>query len=77
MQLQPQVPGKVPEGTEGPGADTEARFRVLVQSLGEVPKGSSAEPRWGSGRFRRRYWGQVPEGYGAEGFGAEGSGANT
>ena len=46
MQLQHQVPGKVPEGTEGSGADTEAGFwKVLVQSLGEVLEGSSAEPR--------------------------------
>ena len=44
MQLQHQVPGKVLEGTEGSGADTEARFRkVLVQSLGEVPEGSGAD----------------------------------
>ena len=50
MQLQHQVPGKVPEGAEGSGADTEARFRkVLVQSLGEVPEGSGAEVREVSG----------------------------
>ena len=45
MQLQHQVPGKVPEGTEGSGADTEVRFwKVLAQSLGEVPEDSGAEP---------------------------------
>ena len=46
MQLQQQVLGKVPEGTKGCGAAAEVRFRkILVQSLGEVPEGSGAEPR--------------------------------
>ena len=41
MQLQLQVPGKVPEGPEGSGVDAEVRFRkVLAQSLGESPEGS-------------------------------------
>ena len=44
MQLQHEVPGKVPEGTEGSGADTEVRFwKVLVQNLGQVPEGSGAD----------------------------------
>ena len=42
MQLQHQVPGKVPQGTEGSGADTQVRFRKM-QSLGEVPEGSGGE----------------------------------
>ena len=55
MQLQHQVPGKVPEGTTRSGADAQARFRdVLAQSLDEVPKSSDAEPRRGSGGFRCR-----------------------
>ena len=46
MQLQHQVPDKVPEGTEGSGANTEVRFlKVPVLSLAEVQEGSGVEPR--------------------------------
>ena len=38
-------PGKVPEGTEGSGADIEVRFRkVLVQTPGGRPEGSGRVP---------------------------------
>ena len=63
MQRQRQVPGKVPEGSggfwrvpQGSGAVAEVRFRkVAVQML-----------RSGSGRFRCRYPGEVPESFGAD-----------
>ena len=52
VQLQHQVPGKVPDGTEGSSADTEVRFRkVLVQSLGEVPEDSVADTEIRSRKF--------------------------
>ena len=66
VQLQHQVPGKVPECTEGSAARTEVRFRKgLVQSLGWVLEDSGAElgvrfrtergkPGCGCGGFRCR-----------------------
>ena len=74
MQLQHQVPDKVPEGS---GADVPG---VLVQILREIPEGSCEDTCWGSGGFcavpegsgADTLWfpvqvlGEVPEGYGAD-----------
>ena len=78
MQLQHQIPGKIPEGTEGSGTNIEIRFLKLpVRSLAEVREDSGTEPRSGSEGSWYRAWlrfgkipvqslGQVPKGSGAE-----------
>ena len=52
VQLQHQVPGKVPEGTEGSGADIESQF--LEGS------GADTEVRFHSGRFAQKVPVQIP-----------------
>ena len=78
VQLQPQVPEKVPEGSGGFWCRKLMRFqRVPVQKAAEVPEGSGAESWWGSGGFRCRWLmrflmvpaqiaDEVPEGSGAD-----------
>ena len=59
VQLQHQVPGKVPEGS---GADTSWgsggfrwRYLLRLRKFCAVPEGSGADTLWASGGFRRRY----------------------
>ena len=66
MQLQHQVPGKVPEGTGSSNANAEVKEvgRVVAECVGEVPGGSGAVLGSGSRqclvRFRKVPMQKVP-----------------
>ena len=78
VQLQHQVPGKVPKGSGRFRWRYLLRFRRgPVQIPGEVSEGFNADSRWGCAWFRCRYSvrfqkvqvqvpGEVPEGFGAD-----------